>query len=151
MLFSKRICPEGVDLVFDCLSGEITNRDIGLVKPLGKYILYGTAKNLEGSDSGANKFFTIAKNWWHVDKISPLKLYEDNTTICGFNLNNLLQNHNGTFNSRKYILDIYAKLFALYKDGKIKPVVDSVHSFENVSINWIWDKNSIFHGPLCRY
>jgi hypothetical protein len=85
---------------------------------------------------GGNKFFTIAKNWWHVDKISPLKLYEENLTICGFNLNNLLYGHDGAFNTRKYLLDIYAKLFALYKDGKIKPVVDSIHGFENVCFSF---------------
>ena len=38
----NRICPEGIDIVLDCLSGEITNKDIGLTKPLGKYLLYGT-------------------------------------------------------------------------------------------------------------
>ena len=38
---SCRVSPEGVDLVLDCLCGEDTNRGISLLKPLGKYILYG--------------------------------------------------------------------------------------------------------------
>jgi hypothetical protein len=101
----------------------------------------GTAKNLEGE---SKNYFTIAKNWWHVDKISPLKLYEDNATISGFNLHNFL--YNNVANSRKYVLDIFAKLFALYRDGKIKPVIDSIHSFDNVSfvleINLV--KNTFF-------
>ncbi len=37
----SRISPEGVDLVLDCLCGEDTNRGISLLKPLGRYILYG--------------------------------------------------------------------------------------------------------------
>lgn len=94
-----------------------------------KIIFIGTAKNLEGE---SKNFFTIAKNWWQVDKISPLKLYEDNVTISGFNLYNFLYNNNVT-NSRRYILDVFGKLFALYREGKIKPVIDSIHSFDNVS------------------
>jgi NADPH:quinone reductase-like Zn-dependent oxidoreductase len=123
----SRICPEGVDIVLDCLSGEYTNKGINLIKPLGKYILYGISKNLDGE---SKNYFTIAKNWWQVDKISPLKLYDENKTLAGFNLHNFLFNQ--TFNSRKYILDIYSKLFKLYNDELIKPVIDSVHSFDDV-------------------
>ena len=36
-----RISPEGVDVVLDSLCGEDTNRGISLLKPLGRYILYG--------------------------------------------------------------------------------------------------------------
>ena len=36
-----RLCPEGVDLVLDCLSGEDTNKGINITKPLGKYVIYG--------------------------------------------------------------------------------------------------------------
>ena len=41
MVFFSRISPEGIDLVLDCLCGEDTNRGINLLKPLGKYVLYG--------------------------------------------------------------------------------------------------------------
>lgn len=141
--------PDGIDLVLDCLSGEHTNKDIALLKPMGKYVIYGmlnlalliwhfkfdsnikgTAKNLEGESKSKN-YFTIAKNWWHVDKISPLKLYDESVTISGFNLHNFL--FNNVAHSRRYVLDIFAKLFELYLDGKIKPVIDSIHSFDNVN------------------
>lgn len=36
-----RISPEGVDVVLDCLYGEECNRGYSLLKPMGKYILYG--------------------------------------------------------------------------------------------------------------
>lgn len=36
-----RISPEGVDIVLDCLCGENTGKGLGLLKPLGTYILYG--------------------------------------------------------------------------------------------------------------
>ena len=109
------------------MCGEHTNKGISITKPLGKYILYGTSKNLDGE---SKNYFAIAKNWWHVDKVSPLKLYEENRSLSGFNLHNFL--FNKIFNSRRYIQDIFAKLFELYRDGSIKPVIDSIYSFDDV-------------------
>ena len=124
-----RICPEGVDLVLDCLCGEHTNKGISITKPLGKYILYGTSKNLDGE---SKNYFAIAKNWWHVDKVSPLKLYDECRSLSGFNLHNFLFS-NQMNNSRRFILEIFAKLFKLHREGSIRPVIDSIHSFDNVS------------------
>ena len=53
-----RLAPEGVDIVLDCMCGEETNKGISLLKPMGKYILYGKltwiriAKNLPAEANG---------------------------------------------------------------------------------------------------
>jgi hypothetical protein len=91
-------------------------------------ITKGTAKNLDGE---SKNYFAIAKNWWHVDKVSPLKLYEENRSLCGFNLHSFLFTQ--MFNSHRYISDIFGKLFQLHRDGLIKPIIDSVYSFDDVS------------------
>jgi NADPH:quinone reductase-like Zn-dependent oxidoreductase len=39
---------------------------------------------------------------------------------------------NGSNEIRRYLSDIMHKVFILYKEGKIKPVVDSVFTFEDV-------------------
>ena len=39
--FTNRIDPKGVDIVLDGLCGEDTNRGYDLLKPMGKYVLYG--------------------------------------------------------------------------------------------------------------
>ena len=116
--------------MLDCLCGEHTNKGISITKPLGKYILYGTSKNL--TEGETKNYFAIAKNWWHVDKVSPLTLYNENRSLSGFNLYNFIFNPNGS--SRRYILDIFNKLFNLYRDGVIKPIIDSVYSFDDVNI-----------------
>ena len=36
-----RVASDGVDIVLDCLCGEDTNRGISILKPMGKYVLYG--------------------------------------------------------------------------------------------------------------
>lgn len=114
--------------MLDCLSGDNTNKGISITKPLGKYVIYGTSKNLDGE---SKNYFALAKNWWHVDKVSPIKLYEENRSLSGFNLHNFLFNQ--MFNSRRFILDVFSKLFNFYRDGLIKPIIDSVHSFDDVS------------------
>lgn len=36
-----RVSPEGVDLFLDCVCGEECSRGYSLLKPMGKYILFG--------------------------------------------------------------------------------------------------------------
>ena len=81
-------------------------------------------------DGESKNYFQLAKNWWHVDKVSPLKLYEENRSLCGFNLHSFLFTQ--MFNSRRYVSDILGKLFTLYAEGHIKPIIDSVYSFDDV-------------------
>jgi NADPH:quinone reductase-like Zn-dependent oxidoreductase len=115
--------------VLDCLSGDHTNKGISVTKPLGKYVIYGMAKNLDGE---SKNYFALAKNWWNVDKISPFKLYEENRSISGFSLHNFL--FNPYHGSRRFIVDILSKLFNMYRDGLIKPIIDSVYSFDDVAL-----------------
>ncbi|CAF1358531.1 unnamed protein product [Adineta steineri] len=127
----KKIAPEGVDLVLDCMAGDDCERGLALLKFNGKYIMYGTSsllswdvKNLFGITKGMS-------NWWQNDKISCLRLFQDSKSIHGFNLLQLLSR--GSNETRRYLADIMHKVFILYKEGKIKPVVDSVFTFEEVN------------------
>lgn len=45
VLMHFRLYPGGVDVVLDCLCGEDANKGYGLLKPMGRYILYGMFKN----------------------------------------------------------------------------------------------------------
>ncbi|VEN39293.1 unnamed protein product [Callosobruchus maculatus] len=84
--------PEGVDIVLDCLCGEECQRGYSLLKPMGRYVLYGSSNVVTGE---TKSFFSAARAWWQVDKISPLKLFDDNRTIAGFNLRRLMFQQNG--------------------------------------------------------
>ncbi|KAL1434196.1 hypothetical protein MTO96_011840 [Rhipicephalus appendiculatus] len=61
----NKISPDGVDLVLDCLCGEDCKKGYSLLKPLGRYILYGTSCIVAGE---TKSFFSFAKSWWQVDK-----------------------------------------------------------------------------------
>ncbi|KAK3758003.1 hypothetical protein RRG08_058311 [Elysia crispata] len=124
---------DGVDIVLDCLCGDDTNKGIAILKPLGKYILYGSSNIVTGE---TKSFFSFAKSlqlpdnlvWWQVDKVNPLKLFDDNKVIGGFQLRRLLfrQGHHA------YVRSVVTRVLDLHGQGKIKPVIDSIWAFEDV-------------------
>ncbi|KAM9860734.1 synaptic vesicle membrane protein VAT-1 homolog-like [Aulostomus maculatus] len=134
----KKISPEGVDIVLDCLCGETTGKGLSLLKPLGTYILYGASNMVTGE---TKSFFSFAKSWWQVEKVNPIKLYEENKVIAGFSLLNLLFKQ-GRCNLVKSVMD---KLLCLYNQKKIKPVVDSLWALEEVkeAMQRIHDRGNI--------
>lgn len=55
----RKISPDGVDIVLDCLCGEECNKGYGLLKPMGKYILYGSSNVVTGE---TKSFFSAARS-----------------------------------------------------------------------------------------
>ncbi|XP_056268766.1 synaptic vesicle membrane protein VAT-1 homolog-like [Pseudoliparis swirei] len=134
----KKISPEGVDIMLDCLCGDNTGKGLTLLRPLGTYILYGASNLVTGE---TKSFFSFAKSWWQVEKVNPIKLYEENKVIAGFSLLNLLFKH-GKCSLVKSVMD---KLLCLYDQKKIKPVVDSLWALEEVkeAMQRIHDRGNI--------
>ncbi|XP_057378558.2 synaptic vesicle membrane protein VAT-1 homolog-like [Daphnia carinata] len=114
--------PHGVDLVLDCQYEDNFHRDFNLLRPMGRYVIFGTQAVINRG------FFDAAKSWWGQEKISPLKLYEENKSICGFNLRNLLYFQK----DRPYVREVFCKICKMWQDGQIKPVVDSVIPFDDL-------------------
>ncbi|XP_035274869.1 synaptic vesicle membrane protein VAT-1 homolog-like isoform X2 [Anguilla rostrata] len=134
----KKISPEGVDIVLDCLCGENTGKGLSLLKPLGTYILYGSSNMVTGE---TKSFFSFAKSWWQVEKVNPIKLFEENKVIAGFSLLNLLFKQ-GRANVVKTVMQ---KLISLYDQKKIRPLVDSLWALEEVkeAMQRIHDRGNI--------
>lgn len=117
--------PDGIDLVLDCLCGDDVNKGYSLLKPMGRYVLYGASKLTTGE---TKSLFSLAKFWWQVDKVSPMKLFDENKTISGFNLRQLLYQQNG----EEYVREIVDRVYKLYSEGQIKPLIDSTWAFEDI-------------------
>lgn len=66
--------------------------------------------------------------WWQVEKVNPIKLYEENKVIAGFSLLNILFKHRKS----GLLKSVMEKLLRLYEQKKIKPVVDSLWALEEV-------------------
>lgn len=122
----RKISPEGVDIVLDCLCGDECNKGYNLLKPMGRYILYGSSNVVTGE---TKSFFSAARSWWQVDKISPLKLFDENRTLSGFNLRRLMYNQHGY----QHVHQTVQKVFELFKEKKIKPLLDSTWALEDVA------------------
>uniref|UniRef100_A0A8C4QZG5 Vesicle amine transport 1-like n=2 Tax=Eptatretus burgeri TaxID=7764 RepID=A0A8C4QZG5_EPTBU len=121
----KKISPEGVDIVLDCLCGEHTAKGLSLLKPMGTCILYGSSNMVTGE---TKSFFSFAKSWWQVEKVNPLRLYEENKCLAGFQLLPLLTRPDGATRVRHTM----ARLTHLYIKGVIRPRIDSVWALEEV-------------------
>uniref|UniRef100_UPI00398E9B97 synaptic vesicle membrane protein VAT-1 homolog n=1 Tax=Pristiophorus japonicus TaxID=55135 RepID=UPI00398E9B97 len=116
----RKISPNGVNIVLDSLGGGDTNKGFNLLKPMGKIILYGAANLLTGPKRSP---LAMAKIWWNKFSITGLQMLHTNRGVCGFNLGHLEVDQ---------IADVVDKLLSLYKEGKIKPKVDSVWSFDQI-------------------
>lgn len=131
----KKLYPQGINVILDCLSGEDVGKSYNLLKPLGKYVLYGMSNLVTGD---RKNFFSLAKHWFHMERISPLRLHEDNRMLGGFCLKSLLfpRHHHTTSSntnvcsSADLIRETWAKLEKLVESKSIQPWVDSEWSFE---------------------
>ncbi|XP_062988679.1 synaptic vesicle membrane protein VAT-1 homolog [Elgaria multicarinata webbii] len=118
----RKISPKGVDVVLDPLGGSDTTKGFNLLKPMGKLVTYGVANLLAGQ---RKNLMAMAKTWWNQFSINALQLLHVNKAVCGYHLGYLDE-------EVELISGVVAKLVALYNQGKIKPKVDSVWSFEQV-------------------
>ncbi|XP_036613646.1 synaptic vesicle membrane protein VAT-1 homolog [Trichosurus vulpecula] len=119
----KKISPKGVDIVLDPLGGADTYKAYNLLKPMGKVVTYGASNLVTGPK---RNLMAVAKTWWNQFSVTALQLLQANRGICGFNLSYL-------DNEVELVKRVVLQLLALYKEGHIKPHIDSVWPFEKVA------------------
>ena len=72
-------------------------------------------------------FLCFGWQWFQGVTFNPMQLLKDSKTVCGFHLVQTTQNHPDL---KKEAMQ---HLMQLYSEGKIKPVIDQVYAFEEVS------------------
>ncbi|XP_037546989.1 synaptic vesicle membrane protein VAT-1 homolog [Nematolebias whitei] len=118
----RKISPNGVDIVLDPLGGSDTQKGFSLLKPLGMLIAFGAANCVTGQKKN---LLAMAKTWYHQLSLNSLKLMQNNKAISGFHL--------GYITDEELFDRTLFKLLELYKQGKIKPRIDSCYHFEEVA------------------
>uniref|UniRef100_A0A8C6L599 Vesicle amine transport 1 n=1 Tax=Nothobranchius furzeri TaxID=105023 RepID=A0A8C6L599_NOTFU len=118
----RKNSPKGVDIVLDPLGGSDTQKGFGLLKPLGMIIAFGAANCVTGQKKN---LLAMAKTWYNQLSLNTLKLMQTNKAISGFHL--------GYIDDEELFDGTIFKLLELYKQGKIKPRIDSCYHFEEVS------------------
>ncbi len=66
-----------------------------------------------------------AKTYWATKSYNSMRMIDSNKAACGYNLLSF-------FDSPEVIRDNVLELLELYRQGKIKPRVDSIWAFEEV-------------------
>lgn len=118
----RKISPNGVDIVLDPLAGADTQKGFALLKPMGTIIVFGAANIVTGQK---RNLLAMAKTWYNQLSLSTLKLMQANKAVCGFHLSYI--------NDDQLLNGTMATLLELYKQGKIKPRIDSSFHFEEVA------------------
>lgn len=65
-----------------------------------------------------------------MDKVSRIKLFEENKGLLGLNVRHLLYQQGGADTVRRVV----EKVWGLWREGKITPRVDSTWAWEDVSL-----------------
>ncbi|KAE8575557.1 hypothetical protein XENTR_v10003875 [Xenopus tropicalis] len=118
----RKVSPKGVDIVMDPLGGTDTCKAFNLLKPMGKLVIYGAANLLTGQKKN---LMALAKSWWNQFNVTAMQLINANKAVCGFHLGHL-------DDELELITGVVVTLLDLYKQGKIKPKIDTMFSFEQV-------------------
>ncbi|XP_026063712.1 synaptic vesicle membrane protein VAT-1 homolog [Carassius auratus] len=118
----RKISPKGLDIVLDPLGGSDTHKGYNLLKPMGKLISYGAANMLAGQKKN---LFVVAKTWYQQFSVHTLSLIQGNRSVCGFHLGYL-------DSETELIAQAMAVIMDLYRQGKIKPRIDSTYHLEQV-------------------
>uniref|UniRef100_A0A8C5GCN0 Synaptic vesicle membrane protein VAT-1 homolog n=1 Tax=Gouania willdenowi TaxID=441366 RepID=A0A8C5GCN0_GOUWI len=117
----RKISPKGVDIVLDPLGGSDTQKGFSLLKPLGTLVVFGAANCVTGQ---RKNFLAMAKTWYNQLSLNTMKLMQSNKSVGGFHL--------GYINDTQLFVRTMSHLMELYKQGKIKPRIDSCYHFEEV-------------------
>lgn len=107
---------EGVDIILDPLAGSAIAKHFRLLKPLGKYVLYGGTNYYTGGSVNA---INAVKQWWSTPNLKVMSLPDGNKSYSGFHLGHLVDKVDMIRAAMAHLLEKYAA-------GDIQPHVDSV-------------------------
>ena len=112
----------GVDVVLDSVGGKVFRKGWRLLKPMGRYILYGFAA--AAGPKGVPKIKALVESAL-FPLIYPPSIVSRNVTLSGFNLYFL-------FDKVDYLQQSMRKLLAWYDKGVVRPVIGAVYPFEKI-------------------
>ena len=110
----------GVDLVLDALGGADWKKGYRLLRPGGMLVTYGFANLATGP---RRSLFVAARQLLSVPRFSPITLMDDNRGVAGVNLGHL-------WGEPEMVMGELEALLGLFREGKIRPRVDSAFPFE---------------------
>ncbi|ELT91922.1 hypothetical protein CAPTEDRAFT_20650 [Capitella teleta] len=118
----KKIQPEGVDIVLDPLNGPDATKGYALLKPMGKIVHFGAANAVSGPSMS---LWSLGKLWLQTRNYSPLWMLGDNKGVFFYHLGHMAS-------QPELWAHTLEELIQWYSEGKYKPIIDSVWSFDEI-------------------
>lgn len=115
----------GVEIALDAQGGESLKKSLRSLAPTGRLFSFGAASF---SPDGERSVFALLKGFFQMPLIDlfPLNLMNDNRGIFGVNMGHL-------WDESALLLGQLDRLLTLYREGAIKPVVDSTVPFDRAA------------------
>jgi NADPH:quinone reductase-like Zn-dependent oxidoreductase len=114
----------GVDLVLDALGGADWRKGYRLLRPGGMLVTYGFANLATGP---RRSLLVAARQLLSVPRFSPIALMDDNRGVAGVNMGHL-------WGEPEMVLGEFQALLELFREGRIRPRVDSTFRFEEAAL-----------------
>jgi NADPH:quinone reductase-like Zn-dependent oxidoreductase len=113
----------GVDLVLDALGGNDWKKSYALLRPAGLLVTCGFTNMAPGP---RRSLVHVVQEFLSIPRFSPLKLMEDNRGVAGINMGHL-------WGEPELVLGEIEALLALFREGRIRPRVDSTFPFQEAA------------------
>jgi len=113
---------QGVDVILDSVGGKVFRKGWRLLRPMGRYVLYGFAA--AAGPKGIPKLKALIESA-SFPLIYPPSIVPRNVTLSGFNLYFL-------FDKLAYLQQTMRKLLGWYDKGVVRPVIGAVYPFEKI-------------------
>jgi NADPH:quinone reductase-like Zn-dependent oxidoreductase len=114
---------EGVDVVLDPLGGRDWKKGYDLLRAGGRLVAFGFANLAAGDRRSLRRLATQALQ---VPRFNPLSLMRHNRAVAGFHLGRL-------FDRPDIVRGAMEALLALWREGQIRPHVDSTFPLERAA------------------
>ncbi len=109
---------KGVDVVLDALGGNDWRKGYRLLRPAGRLVAFGFSNMSSG---GTRNIWRMIRQIVTVPLFTPMGLMDKNRSVAGVNLGHLWDD--------PFLPIAMNRLFILYREGQIKPPVDSSFPF----------------------
>jgi synaptic vesicle membrane protein VAT-1 len=113
----------GLDVVLDPLGGRDWKKGYDLLREGGRLVACGLANAAKGE---RRSWLHAASQVARMPRFNPLQLLNDNRTVAGFHLGRL-------WDRPEVLEEAMGAVAMLWREGKIKPRVDSTYRFEQAA------------------
>jgi NADPH:quinone reductase-like Zn-dependent oxidoreductase len=110
---------KGVHIILDALGGKDWKKGMDLLRPVGRMVAFGFANMATGE---TKSMLTMIRQGLSIPLFTPLGLMDKNRSVAGVNIGHL-------WGEMDLLKEEMADLIALYRAGRIRPVIDTTFPF----------------------